>query len=384
MRRSTFVCCCLLLLLGCASPTPPPPSPAPTAATLPTASPMPLPSPTLLPTSTARPTLPPTPTAIVVPTLAPTIAAAKGWSQITATNAGPSPRYDHSVLVDSVRQILVVFGGRGARTFGDTWIFDLTKREWREVKGNSPAPRFGHAVVYDATNRRMALIMGEGAGFFNDVWAFDLDKETWTQLKASAIAPDAPRPRYGQSAILDGKGRVIVSHGFSDQGRFDDTWAFELATAKWVNLTPPSGPKPLKRCLHELVYDAAMERMILFGGCSSGFGPCPQGDLWSFDLKTNSWTELKPSGDAPTARQNPTLVYANQQIVLFGGRTSAGANAETWSYNLASNRWTKLVGDQAPAARSSHDMDYDAKSNRIIIFGGRGADNLTDIWEWRF
>lgn len=45
-----------------------------------------------------------------------------GWSPITAANSGPAPRYDHSVLVNPVRQQIVVFGGRGASTFGDTWV----------------------------------------------------------------------------------------------------------------------------------------------------------------------------------------------------------------------------------------------------------------------
>lgn len=252
----------------------------------------------------------------------------------------------------------------------------MTKRTWREVKGDNgwPSPRFGHAVVYDAVNRRMLLVMGQGEGFFNDVWSFDLEKETWTRLSESKADESHPRPRYGQSAILDGKGRVIISHGFSDQGRFDDTWAFEPSGAQWINLTPASGPKPLKRCLHELVYDAANDRMILFGGCSSGFGPCPQGDLWLFDLKSNAWSELKPTGAAPSARSNPARVYdaANKQLFLFGGKTDGSTSAEAWSYDLAAHRWTKLEAT-GPSARSSHDADYDAKAGRIIIFGGQDS-----------
>ena len=234
--------------------------------------------------------LPPTPTNAIV--------AHGGWSQVVAANARPPARYDHSAVFDPVRQQLVIFGGRATETFGDIWIFDRATRLWRAVDSPGPAPRFGHGAVYDAAHRRMLIVMGQGADFFNDVWAFDLDHETWTQLKANDRSATAPRPRYGQSAVLDSQGRVLISHGFSDQGRFDDTWAFDVAMARWVNLTPTSGAKPLKRCLDALIYETTADRMILFGGCSSGFGACPQGDLWAFDLKTTSWTELTPRGTA--------------------------------------------------------------------------------------
>jgi len=43
-----------------------------------------------------------------------------GWSQIVATNAGPKARADHTAIIDPVRKNLIIFGGRGSATFGDT------------------------------------------------------------------------------------------------------------------------------------------------------------------------------------------------------------------------------------------------------------------------
>lgn len=91
--------------------------------------------------------------------------------------------------------------------------------------------------------------------------------------------------------------RMIISHGFTDEGRFDDTWALNLSTNRWQDISPSSN-RPLRRCLHHAVLDAEGNQMLLYGGCASGFGPCPLGDLWSFDLTTQRWTErsggLKP------------------------------------------------------------------------------------------
>jgi hypothetical protein len=316
----------------------------------------------------------------------PPVMSKPGWTQITASNSGPAPRYDHSALYDPMRDQLVVFGGRGGGTFGDTWIYSFANKMWREVKGAGPAPRFGQGTVYDPANRRMIVVMGEGAGFFNDVWSFDLDKEVWAQVKGNGNNSNSPRTRYGQSAVLDGKGRVIISHGFSDQGRFDDTWAFDFARNEWVNITPTSGPKPLKRCLHEMAYDQANDRMYLFGGCSSPNGPCPQGDLWVLDLKMGKWTELTPGGAKPSPRSNPSIAFdpGKAELYLFGGKTGSGMSAEAWSYSPSRNAWTRIEG-AGPTPRASHATAPDPQGKRLIIFGGQTSSGPNaEIWEWRF
>jgi hypothetical protein len=322
------------------------------------------------------------PTPMPVPTQ---VTAKPGWAQVAAGNRGPAPRYDHSVVYDPVRNHLVIFGGRGSGTFGDTWVFSFESKLWRQVQGAGPPARFGQGTVYDAANRRMIVAMGEGSGFFNDVWTFDLERETWRQVKGTANNASSPRTRYGQSAVLDSRGRVIISHGFSDQGRFDDTWAFDFARNDWVNITPASGPKPLKRCLHEMAYDAANDKMYLFGGCSSGFGPCPQGDLWVLDLKAGKWTELAPPGAKPSPRSNPSVAFsrAKGELLLFGGKAGSGMSNEAWSFNPAKYAWTKL-DITGPSARASHATTYDMEGNRLIVHGGQASDGAKDdVWEWR-
>ncbi len=310
------------------------------------------------------------------------------WTQVTPATAGPPGRFDHILALDLTRNRLVVFGGRSAGSLGDTWIFDLGSRSWREVR-TSPAPpaRHGPTAVFDPQRRRVILFGGQSsAGFFNDVWAFDLERETWEEVAAFG---DRPSPRYGLSAIFNTpRNRMLISHGFTFQGRFDDTWSLDLTGNAWTNLTPASGPRPLKRCLHEAVYDGGKDRMLLFGGCSSGAGPCPQGDLWAFDPNTNAWTELKPSGEAPGARSNPALVYdsANRRTLLFGGLEAGGDTNDLWSFDGVAQRWTKLSPQgPAPSPRHSHDIAIDAANRRVFLFGGTGASGLSnDLWELKF
>ena len=308
------------------------------------------------------------------------------WVRIEAVNSAPIERFDHTLIMDPVRNRLVLFGGKTEDVLGDTWSFDLDSRSWWEVQASiAPAARRGHTAIYDAPRRRMVIFGGESSGFFNDVWAFDLETEVWEKL---AVPGNLPVPRYGTSAVFDSlRNRMVVSHGFSSEGRFDDTWAFDLVQSRWTNLTPSSGPKPLKRCLHDAVNDEANDRMLLFGGCSSGFGPCPQGDLWAFDLARHVWTQLQPSGDVPSARGNPAMAYdaAGERVLLFGGASDVAID-DTWSFAVVAQEWQAFsFQEPTPAARWSHDAVIDAARKRLLIFGGTdGAVRFNDMWELNF
>ena len=141
--------------------------------------------------------------------------------------------------------------------------------------------------------------------------------------------------------------------------------------------------RPLKRCLHEAVWDAAGERMLLFGGCASGFGPCPLGDLWAFDPAGQSWNELTQAA-GPAPRSNPALVAdpGNERALLVAGSTDAGYAADVWTLPLGGEEvaWEELgAGGEAPSPRASHDAVV--AGDRLYLFGGFGdAGALADLW----
>ena len=68
--------------------------------------------------------------------------------------------------------------------------------------------------------------------------AYEIAENAWRLLAPEDAGPSS---RYGHSAIYDPTGdRMVISHGFTDDGRFDDTWAFELATTLGETLRPPA------------------------------------------------------------------------------------------------------------------------------------------------
>jgi hypothetical protein len=309
------------------------------------------------------------------------------WTQLEVANTGPTARFDHTLILDPARRQLVLFGGKATNPLGDTWILDLDELVWREVPTeSSPEARRGHTAILDPVGDRMLVFGGEPASrvFFNDVWEFNLKTETWRERSPSG---ERPVPRYGTSAIYDPvRNRMIVSHGFSSQGRFDDTWSFDLATHKWTDLTPPE-PKPLKRCLHDAVYDTVNDRMLLGGGCSSGFGPCPQDDIWAFDLSTQRWTQLQFEADHPGPLRNQALLFepSGKRMVLFGGAESR-AKSDTWSLDVSDDIWELIsFQGQVPDARWSHKMVLDSARRRVLMWGGTsGSPVFDDLWELTF
>jgi hypothetical protein len=313
------------------------------------------------------------------------------WQKVEAHGAVPLARSDAALAYDGDRNRLLLFGGRnGSAVLSDTWSFDLLARRWQALAiGNMahPPARFSMVAGVDRLRQRLLITSGQaGTGqFFDDIWSFDLTDDTWTEV---AIHGDVPPARYGSAggiAVVDGAA-LFLSHGFTDQGRFDDTWAFNLATDTWQDVTP-SDPAPFKRCLHS---SAAIgpDTLVIFGGCASGFGPCPLGDTWQFDRQAGTWTQIGVQS-GPSARLFAAMAPVGDcgAILLFGGQGESDLN-DLWQLDAATGAWTSLqVAGAQPSARHGHSMVWadsfgeDLGQGAALVFGGQSAGaDLNDLW----
>lgn len=327
---------------------------------------------------------------LVIPTQAFGLPARAGnttqliWQSIDGGQNQPAPRWDHTIAASDERKVLLVFGGRDANgaSRSDSWLFERPSGRWEAVDLAGPSPRFGHAVATDQTGNLMYLFGGQSADvFYNDLWQFDFETGAWALVHDGS--GNAPVPRYGTSLVWTDRGTLLLSHGFTFSGRFNDTWEFDPAAATWSDLSPESeSDRPLNRCLHESVWDPSRQAMLLYGGCSSGYGPCPQGDLWSFDPGTRAWTQFDATG-APAARSNPALVYdgGRRQSILIGGLTESGYDDGTWRLDSADpSEWVPIRSTEpAPIARASHDCVTTGPN--LYLFGGYTADGASnELW----
>ncbi len=121
------------------------------------------------------------------------------------------------------------------------------------------------------------------------------------------------------------------------------------------------GPQP--RINHSMAYDAARQRVVVFGGVDGNGSSL--GDTWVWD--GSYWTQVAETG--PSAREGHSTAYdaVHQEIVLFGGNDGATQFADTWTWDGVS--WTQ-VAETGPAARTDHAAAYDEGRNVVTLFGG--------------
>jgi hypothetical protein len=117
-----------------------------------------------------------------------------------------------------------------------------------------------------------------------------------------------------------------------------------------------------------MTYDAARQRVVMFGGWMSG----TQDDtLWEWDGA--AWTQH--AVDGPTARVDSALAFdpGRHVVVLHGGTPSThnepAAGYETWEWDGAA--WTRRT--VVPGDTEAHAMANDSARGEIVLFGGPQA-----------
>lgn len=252
----------------------------------------------------------------------------------------------------------------------------LQSNTWTDMTLNQtakPSPRSGHAMAYDSKSDRTILFGGYTSDFNNETWTYSLSSNTWLQMYPGTKPP----ARWFSAMVYDSESdRTILFGGSTMEHYFNDTWAYDLNTNNWTMMKPSYAPSP--RLLHAMVYDSKNDNIILFGG---GVGNFSHNDTWIYTYNNNTWLKSNPPRSNPSSRIGHTMNYdsASNRVILFGGYTSLGYNAETWMYDYNANRWTNMTLNNHPSARYKHAMTYDSDSDRTVLFGGTNSQN-DDTW----
>ena len=272
-------------------------------------------------------------------------------------------RGDHAMAFDAARQRVVLFGGY---SLGDTWSWDGATWTQRTPAASPPA-RYGHAMAYDAVRQRVVLFGGADTGDgrrLSDTWEWD--GATWTKR----MPVTSPQARDSLAMAYDAARQRVVLFGGAGLG---DTWEWDGTT--WTQRTPVTSPPA--RSGHAMAYDAARRRVVLFGGAGTGL----LSDTWEWDGA--AWTQRAPV-TSPSARGDHDMVYdaLRQRVVLFGGAGASGERADTWEWD--GTTWVQRTPLTSPPARRWHAMAFDAVRQRVVSFGGAAASAglLSDTWEW--
>lgn len=268
-------------------------------------------------------------------------------SQLGFPVSMPSGRAWFAFTYDSARTEALMFGGN---TESETWGWSGV---WA-VRGDTSEPVNGPAFFgYDA--RR-----GKGVLFDGSTWEWD---GAWTKQRPS-VEPTVAGPLAYDAA----RGEMVM---FSSSQEVTETWIWDGST--WTQRTPSTLPS--SRFAQALVYDAARDRVVMFGGDVAD-GVTDETWLWD----GSDWSLATPSA-RPPGRFNHQLAYdaKRQRVVMFGGQDRPIAPGLTGTWEWDGSNWIEQSPVSSPAPRIGASMVYDFVRQRIVMFGGDGLD---DMWEW--
>ena len=248
-----------------------------------------------------------------------------------------------------------------------------------------PNGRMDHTVVYDSLRNRLLIFGGlrqdTGSSYLNDTWSLDLTEPlTWNMVN---FLNSPPSGRIGHSAIYDPvRDRILIFGGTNDLSLFSDTWELSLSgTPMWRRLIPPSTVPPGKLTGHSVVYDPIRDQMIIFGGHD---GSTSNNETWTFSLADPvTWAKLSTSGFLPPGRHGHTAIYdvLQNQMVVFGGTNDSTLFGDTWTLSLSGEcKWSESVSGIFPDPRRAHVAVYDSTNHQMVIFGGFDGAYRSDSW----
>lgn len=291
--------------------------------------------------------------------------------------SNPGYRWSFGLAYDGGAAQTILFGGYAAdisgAADGETWAYYATTREWRMLAPVvAPSPRAEVGTTYASRHDRIVLFGGarEQAHLVasDETWLFDSAQDNWSNPNP-AVRP--PARRSPGLAYDSGADRVVLFGGAYPGGipeRAADTWIYDITNNTWTNVTPVVSPSA--RESPSMAYDPRSGKIVLFGGIATGAREWASNETWLYDVRTSDWTNVTLA-NSPAPRGVAPMAYdaALDRIILFGG-----SEGDTWLYDAANNTWVQLEPVEPSPNVYSHGLVYDSKAERIILYGGIQGD----------
>ncbi len=168
-----------------------------------------------------------------------------------------------------------------------------------------------------------------------------------------------------------------------------DTWQIDLTTRQMSKVMVDARfPSPPPRLNHVAAWDAARQRMLIFGGATESFVP---NDVWALEFQhpRPRWRRLATSGTPPLARQFASSAFdavRGKWYVGFGvGALSEPARfSDCFVFDAATNSWSELTSPGGPSGRMQAALGVDLATGTLVVSGGllEGGGVLRELWAW--
>lgn len=292
----------------------------------------------------------------------------------------PSARAAESMVFDSLRNRVVIFGGRLTKTnLDDTWTFDGT--DWTQIQtATAPSVRELAGTAYDSTRDRIVLFGGTLQTYsfsgltvtetsLRDTWEFD--GTSWHQLLTDGPAVVKPILEY------DPVHKQTIMLG-TDVNGVTLMYVYDAAGVKWNQLKPATLPA----CATEgaMTFDGADNAILYTGGVCSGSALTED----SYEWDGTTWNHLT-LGSFAGRYYGLALTYDpdHQVAVMFGGAPVSGALLGS-TFTYAGLLWLSIGDVDYPAPRSLAVFAADPVNDITYLFGGvNDATSFFDFWAYQ-
>jgi hypothetical protein len=326
------------------------------------------------------------------------------WERIAIGGSAPD-RALHSMIFDPVNELMWVFGGIEADAQSNqfrnlVYKLDVTDPDarWQRVPlgGLQPRPLAFHTATYDPLRHRMIVYGGlvdrtryseQQPAEGNIVWYLDLadpEKPAWSR----EVVPGNPVDRFAHAAVYVPEHDALVVSGGSEtfSRATGSNYALLLGEEpkRWVRLANAGFSL---RAAHALAYDAAGQRLLVYGGLADFNNIVTFGDIVQLDLSqgltdSKAWTRVSTARPGiPRAFMATVFDPATRLWWVSGGLQNDNSflrDLSVLDLNPSRPEWTQTrVVYNGPLDRFAHVAAMDPARNRIIFQGGTPDNNIT-------
>ncbi len=247
------------------------------------------------------------------------------WTQ-EAPGTVPTVRQFMRLVYDPGNGNVVMFGGIGTANVQnfETWIWNGTT--WaQQTPVHHPSKRSLYAMAYDYSRGNVVFFGGEDRAIAdkNDTWTWD--GTDWTVKSPSTVPPAV------NSAMMcwDGNTNTVLMFGGKPTGApLSNTYSWD--GTDWTLLSPSTTPPA--RYNQAMGWDSTRSKVVMFGG--AGVSVAALEDTWEWD--GTDWTDVSPVAPcvAPSTRIHMQVVYdANLgKMLLYGGDHGGTPQSDTWQW----------------------------------------------------
>jgi Galactose oxidase, central domain len=287
-------------------------------------------------------------------------------------------------------QEAILFGGQNGRSLSaTTQLYNESTNMWSTIIPSPEPSARSHFAFAANESGRVAVLFGgvvnaSSLRVDNATWLYLFASRTWTNV-SSVVAPPS---REDAAFAIDPQGGFGLLFGGWNQNytptstlTYSDLWKFDLTTNRWSQLHPSgSTPPPLHGAT--FVWDPASGAFLLFGGCY----PCSSA-IWQWNPLSGLWSLLPPAnGTVPAPRQDAAWSWnpVDSAAVLFGGTNGAASYNDTFEYLPGTNAWIRQTPALAPSQRfASASTWLDVPGNETLFLSGGNGSSSTEPDLWR-